>query len=360
MIFKDSEKIAGYGTAAYNRRFKMKPDYVFILFLMIINQTAAYSMPQWEIKDRTGIIDEDIDLDQYLPFESKSKIVRLNKRSTLKITKNFPYLDGATALYPVYSAFANAVYPPLERYKNGYYRDKNGDYTLPGYIMCSKTAKAYERLIGGEADIIFCTEPSDEQILLAKEKGIALNLTPIGKEAFVFFVNNENPVNGLTSSQIRSIYSGRIANWLDIGGNNANITAYQRPKNSGSQTILELIMGEEKLIEPIKENMVQSMGGIIQEVASYRNSANAIGYSFLFYATGMARNKSIKLLSIDGVYPAKETIKNDEYPFTQTFYAVTAGNETENVKKFIEWILSEQGQYIIEETGYVKVIEQAQ
>jgi phosphate transport system substrate-binding protein len=322
---------------------------------MAINQITTYSMPQWEIKDRTDIIDEDIDLNQYLPFESISKIVRLNKKSTLNIMENFPYLDGATALYPVYSAFANAVYPPLERYKNGYYRDENGDYTLPGYIMCSKTAKAYERLISGEANIIFCTEPSDEQIILAKEKGITLNLTPIGKEAFVFFVNNENPINGLTYSQIRYIYSGQITNWLDIGGNNANIIAYQRPKNSGSQTILELIMGEEKLVEPIKENMVQDMGGIIQEVASYRNSTNAIGYSFLFYTTEMIRNSSIKLLSIDGVYPTRETIKNNEYPFIQTFYAVTAGNETENVKKFIEWIISEQGQYIIEETGYIKI-----
>jgi phosphate transport system substrate-binding protein len=312
-------------------------------------------MPQWEIKDRTNIIDEDIDLYQYLPFESTSKIIRLNEKSTLKLTGNFPYLDGATALYPVYSAFANDIYPPLERYKNGYYRDKNGDYTLPGYIMCSKTAEAYERILDGDADIIFCTEPSNEQILSAKEKGITLNLTPIGKEAFVFFVNNENQINGLTYSQIISIYAGQITNWLDIGGGNANIIAYQCPKNSGSQTILELIMGEERFVEPIKENMIQNMGGIIQEIASYRNSVNAIGYSFLFYATGMVKNSGIKLLSINGVYPTKETIKNNEYPFTQTFYAITAGNETENVKNLIEWILSEQGQYIIEETGYVRI-----
>ena len=333
----------------------MKLNYVFVLFFMIINQNMIYSSPRWELEDRTGIIDEDIDLNQYLPFEQTSKIIHLNENSTLRLKDNFPYLDGATALYSVYSAFANAVYPPLERSGNGYYRDKNGDYTLPSYIMCSKTTGAYERLIDGEADIIFCTEPSDEHIVLAQEKRITLNLTPIGKEAFVFFVNNENPINGLTSSQIRSIYSGKITNWLDIGGNNANIIAYQRPKNSGSQTILELIMGKEKLVEPIKENMVEDMKGIIQQVASYRNNENAIGYSFLFYAIGMIRNKGIKLLSIDRILPTRETIENNEYPFTQTFYAITSGNESENVKIFIEWILSEQGQYIIEKTGYVRI-----
>jgi phosphate transport system substrate-binding protein len=191
--------------------------------------------------------------------------------------------------------------------------------------------------------------------LLAQEKGITFNLTPIGKEAFVFFVNNENPINGLSYSQIRSIYSGQITNWLDIGGNDADIIAYQRPKNSGSQTILELIMGEEKPAEPIKENMIGGMGGIIEEVASYRNSANAIGYSFLFYATGMTKNKNIKLLSIDGVYPTSETIENNEYPFTQTFYAITSGNESENTKRFIRWMLSGQGQSIVEKTGYVRI-----
>jgi phosphate transport system substrate-binding protein len=69
----------------------------------------------------------------------------------------------------------------------------------------------------------------------------------------------------------------------------------------------------------------------------------------------MEKNSRIKLLSIDGIYPTKEAIKNSEYPFTQTFYAITAGNETENVKNLIEWIISEQGQYIIEKTGYVRI-----
>jgi phosphate transport system substrate-binding protein len=333
----------------------MKLKYALVLLFVASSQIMAYATPRWEIEDRTDIIDEDINLNQYLPFERTSKIVRLSVRSNLRLNDNFPYLDGATALYPVYSAFANAVYRRLDRSGNGYYPDRNGDYTIPSYIMCSRTTKAYERLIDGNVDIIFCTEPSDEHILLAQEKGVTFNLTPIGKEAFVFFVNSENPINGLTYAQIRSIYSGQITNWLDIGGNNTDIIAYQRPKNSGSQTILELIMGEEKLTEPIKENMVGSMGGIIEEVASYRNNANAIGYSFLFYATGMTKNKNIKLLSIDGVSPTSETIGNNEYPFTQTFYAITSGNETENTKRFIRWILSGQGQSIIERTGYVRI-----
>ncbi|MDR1316911.1 MAG: substrate-binding domain-containing protein [Spirochaetales bacterium] len=328
---------------------------VFVFFLLAVNVFAGYSRPQWENQDRADIIDEEIDFNQFLPFVSGSKIVRLDEEAALKLEDGFPYLDGATALYPVYSAFANAVYPPLERSGNGYYPDENGAYTIPSYIMCSKTAAAYTRLIKGEADIIFCTEPSKEQLAVAKEKGITFNLTAIGKEAFVFFVHKDNPVNNLTRSQIRSIYSGEITNWQNAGGGDEDIIAYQRPGNSGSQTTLELIMGSEELSEPIKENMIQSMGGIIQEVASYRNRTNAVGYSFLFYATGMVKNKGIKLLSVDGISPSRETIRSNEYPFTQTFYAITAGNETPNVRAFIEWIVSEQGQYIIEKTWYTGI-----
>jgi phosphate transport system substrate-binding protein len=321
-----------------------------VLFVLAIGASNAFAEPQWEIKDRTNIIDENIELAQFLPFDVNSKIVRLNTESTLKLSDDLPYLDGATALYPVYSAFANAVYPRLE--KNGWSYPA-GDTYVPGHILCSKTTAAYERLINGEADIIFCAVPSEEQIAMAQEKGITLNLTPIGKEAFVFFVNKINPINNLTHSQIRDIYAGRVTNWQELGGVNAPVIPYQRPKNSGSQTILELIMENDTIMEPVKENMIQSMGPMIEQVASYRNYENAIGYSFLFYTTEMAGNDKIKLLSIDGVYPTKDTIKEGTYPFVQMFYAITAGKETENVNNFLKWILSEQGQYIIEKTGYV-------
>jgi phosphate transport system substrate-binding protein len=67
----------------------------------------------------------------------------------------------------------------------------------------------------------------------------------------------------------------------------------------------------------------------------------------------MVKNDEIKLLSVDGIMPTKETIQTNEYAFSGTFYAITTGNETENVNIFIEWILSEEGQYLIEKTGYI-------
>ena len=131
---------------------------------------------------------------------------------------------------------------------------------------------------------------------------------------------------------------------------------YQRPKDSGSQTIMEnIIMGNTPIMEPLKENVVGGMGGIVERVSDYRNYINAIGYSFLFFTTEMVKNDEIKLLSIDGIMPSRETIQSNKYPFSGPFYAITTGNETENTKRFIEWILSEEGQYLVESTGYIPI-----
>jgi phosphate transport system substrate-binding protein len=286
---------------------------------------------------------QDVNLYDYIPFKEGSKIVSLNGDSYFKLFENLPKLDGATALYPVYAAFVQAVYPSAE-------------YNLYGptaTVRCTQTPQAYNNLINGVADIIFCAEPSKEQIANAAEKGFQFNMTPIGKDAFVFFTNKNNPLNNITSLQIREIYSGNITNWDDIGGEDDIIIPYQRPKNSGSQTILESIMGDRLIMEPLKENVIGGMGGIIEQVAVYRNYPNAIGFSFLFFSTEMVKNNEIKLLSIDDITPTKATLQKNDYPFGGTFYAITVGNESENTKKFIEWILSEQGQYLIELTGYV-------
>jgi phosphate transport system substrate-binding protein len=223
-------------------------------------------------------------------------------------------------------------------------------------VKCSQTPRAYENLINGVVDIIFCAEPSKDQIAKAAENGVIFNMTPIGIDAFVFFINKNNPLNDIKSEQVRAVYSGEITNWSSINGIDEPIIAYQRPENSGSQTILEsVIMADKIIMEPLKENVVGGMGGIIEQVAAYKNYANTIGYLFLFFTTEMVQNDQIKLLSVDGIYPSKETIQTGEYPFIGPFYAITRGNETENIIKLIEWILSEQGQYLVEKTGYTPI-----
>jgi phosphate transport system substrate-binding protein len=249
---------------------------------------------------------EDI-LYRYNLFGENNLLAKLDEESRLKITGNLPVLDGATALFPVYASFAQAVYP---EYKYD---------SSKGPVFCSKTAKAYENLLNGKADIIFCAGPSDAQMKQFIDNGLKIKLVPIGREAFVFFVNKKNPVNNLTVENIRGIYSGKIKNWRELDGNRQSIRAFQRPKNSGSQTMLEKIMGNVPITEPRRENVPHGMGDIINQVAVYRNFPNAVGYSFLFFSTEMVKNDQIKLLAVDGIYPSKETIQDNSYPFSADF-----------------------------------------
>lgn len=295
--------------------------------------------------NRIPTVDAEVNVYEYEPFTDSNKVATLDNQASLQLTNELPILDGATALYPLYSAFVQATYP---------------EKSYPHYeseVMLTTTPTAYTNLLNGEADIIFVAEPSHSQIERAKILGKELKLTPIGREAFVFFVNKKNKVDGLTLQQIKDIYSGEIMNWSEVGGDNDKIRAFQRPEDSGSQTAVQSLMGDTPLMEAPTEDVATGMGGIINEVSKYKNYKNAIGYTFRFYSTEMVRNNRIKLLEIDGVAATKETIRAGTYPIASEFYAVTAGSENPNVEKFIEWIISAEGQQLVEKAGYVSVIE---
>lgn len=332
-------------------------------------------------------IDEDeLLLRNYLPFlpaelqgsnEYASNIARLDAPASLRLTENLPRLDGATAIYPLYSAFVHAVYPEdtqLKEHEYGlryslagwnYFPQRGllyeyglGSPEISSIVQCNKTPNAYQRLIDGETDIVFCYEPSEAEIAAAAEKGLRFNLTPIAKDAFVFIVNERNPLAAISTEQIRNIYSGRITNWKTITGVDEPVIAYQRPENSGSQTVLQSIMTGEEIMRPILDGKYVSSGmfGMIERIASrYYNYNAAIGYTFRFYLNAMAGNSGTKVLAVNGVTPNLQNVQSGAYPFSQTVFAVTTGNESENTQKFIEWITSSQGQELVEKTGYVPI-----
>ncbi|WP_059046943.1 PstS family phosphate ABC transporter substrate-binding protein [Paenibacillus rubinfantis] len=316
--------------------------FISLLSIVVLGglTTAVYELREAYHNRIPVVSDQEVNMEPYRPFADTGKLAVLPEPSKLTITKDLPRLDGATALYPLYAAFAQAVYP-------------RQDYDLyESEVMVNTTPVAYKNLIEGRADLIFAAAPSEGQKAAARKQGKELKFTPIGREAFVFFVNASNPVTGLTTEQIRGIYSGELTRWSDFGGNDARIRAFQRPEDSGSQTMLERVMDGRELAKPPEENVASGMGGIISRTADYRNYKNALGYSFLFYATEMVKNGNIRLLDIDGVKPERATIANGEYPFAAEFYAVTAGSDNPNVEKLIEWIRSPQGQYLVEQTGY--------
>lgn len=310
----------------------------------------------------------EFDLMQKAPFKDDNGLARLAKPAGLQFTdlQTMPRLDGATAAYPVYAAFVEAVYKGLGDYYAANRNNNDKDFYTAfvaseqfplNIVKCSKTGEAYRRLINGETDIIFVAEPSKAQAAEIKAKGDEFVLTPIGSEAFVFFTNSRNPVENLRTAQIQGIYSGQITRWSQVGGSWHEILPYQRPENSGSQTIMQnQVMKGIPMLEQTKETYAGGMGEVISEVAGYKNAKNAIGYSFMYYSTEMIKNNQIKYLAVDGVKPTPETVRHKNYPFTVPVYAVTLkSNRQENVRRFLEWVVSEEGQSLVEKTGYVPV-----
>lgn len=329
--------------------FNVKPKIVNALFVVCLavagTHLAVHEFKAYRTAHMAVVADSIADLDEYRPFAKGTKAVRLDQPASLKLDRPLPRLDGATALYPLYSAFVQAVYP-------------EGEYELSGSAMTvtsSRTAYAYKRLLIGDTDIVFAAEPSEDLLEQAKRQGADLVLTPIGREAFVFFVNASNPVTDLSTAQIRDIYAGRIADWSEVGGRPGKIVAFQRDADSGSQTMLLKLMDGRPPMTPPRDEVLGGMGEIIGQTTDYRNFAGAIGFSFLFYATEMVREDRIRLLSVDGVTPSRATIAGGAYPLTESFYAVTDGPPDAQERKLIDWILSPEGQSLVERTGYTPI-----
>lgn len=313
-----------------------------VAFVLVIG--ASFAVPYYYKESFAKIEAAEVDLYLYEPFTESSELAKLDHEASFRMQHPYLALDGATALYPLYASFTEAVYP------EGVYNPYDGSD-----VISSTTPEAYDRLIHGETDIIFAAGPSEGHLKQAAEAGVELKMTPIGREAFVFFVNTKNDIDGLSSEEIRSIYSGETKNWSEVGGKNDDIRAFQRPEDSGSQTTFIKFMGETPIAQPETEEVASGMGGIIEEVSSYRNHKNAIGYTFRFYANEMVQNDKIKLLAVDGVEPNIDTIRSGEYPMASEFYAITAGSDNPNIEPFLEWILSGEGQQLVEETGFVSV-----
>jgi len=287
----------------------------------------------------------NINVQEYLPFKEDSKIVKIDSE-TLKLSGDLPTIDGAAAFFPVYSAFVNAVYPETTELYDGVFEYNN---TPGGYALLAEK----------EIDLFLGVYPSEEQKAYAEACETTFVYTPVGTEAFVFFVHKDNPIDDLTTEQIKGIYSGEITNWKQVGGRNEEIAAFQRNEGSGSQSMLQRFMGDTPIMEAPTEMVNTMMAGIIEQVSSYRSKSNSIGFSFRYYVEGIIQNPDIKVLSVDGVAPTAENIRNGSYPIVTPMYAVTyEENTNENVDLLLRWILSEEGQYIIEETGYVGISDQ--
>ncbi|HCK0932447.1 PstS family phosphate ABC transporter substrate-binding protein [Klebsiella oxytoca] len=318
------------------------------ILLAVLALLGAYALYQaWLHEEkypsvsRNNSVLESINTGNFAPG-SCSKLTPLQGPPQLRFTQNWPRMAGATAAYPLYASAFYAL------------NTLPATFSTRDYLHESRTPDAWRSIITGETDIIFVVQPSAGQKQRAQDAGVKLVYTPFAREAFVFIANQSNSVQSLSEEQIRAIFSGKITRWSDVGGASKAIQPWQRPEDSGSQTVmLAKVMKGVPMLPPKKSEFSTVMEGVIREVAEYQNTRGAIGYTFRYYATQMNSNKHIKLLSINGIAPTVENIRNGSYPYTVDVYMVTREHTSAETQQLVAWFLSPQGQHLVQDVGYV-------
>jgi phosphate transport system substrate-binding protein len=198
----------------------------------------------------------------------------------------------------------------------------------------------------------------EEEVAEAKSNGVEPVEHIIARDAIAVIVNPENPVSQLTLKQISDIYSGKITNWSEVGGDDRPIVRLSRETNSGThvyflETVLRLGNKDDKTLFSMDTLLLPSSEGIVAEV---RQNPNAIGYDGLGYVP-----KDLKMIAIakeaGGAYvlPSIATVNDKSYPIARDLYMYTNGEPTGIVKTYLDWILSEEAQQIVADLGFVPV-----
>ncbi|MBQ9968034.1 MAG: substrate-binding domain-containing protein [Oscillospiraceae bacterium] len=257
--------------------------------------------------------------------------------------EDYPKMDGSTANLPLMAAVLSAA-TGMER--------ADAENT----VDCTTTPYAWECLARGEADILLVYEAAEDTKALLDEIGTEMEITPIGLDALVFIVNEQNPVQSMTQEELRAVYTGQITNWKELGGEDLDITAFQRVATSGSQSLfMKLLMKDTAPMEAPKEFAPSGMGELIEGLAAYNNEGSALGYSVFYYASYMYAKPGLRFLAVDGVAPSDETIADRTYPLLNPFYVAIRADEPEGspARQLRDWLLTEEGTQVIAEAGYI-------
>ena len=197
-----------------------------------------------------------------------------------------------------------------------------------------------------------------EEIIAANDNGVEPVEFVISRDAIAVVVNLENPVNELTIQQIADIYSGKINNWSEVGGEDRPIVRLSRETNSGThvyflENVLRLGKKDNKTFFSADTLLLPSSQGITTETSQ---NPNAIGYDGLGYVT-----PDLKVIAVakepggQYVIPSAETVNQGIYPIARDLYMYTSGQPNGEIKAYLDWIRSTEGQKIVDDLGFVPI-----
>ena len=217
-------------------------------------------------------------------------------------------------------------------------------------------------LINNTVDIANASRQiKDEEINNANQNGVEPLEFVIARDAIAVIVNKTNPIERLTLQQVSDIYSGRIHNWLEVGGEDRPIVKLSRETNSGThvyflEQVLRLGEKENDTLFSPDTLLLPSSEGIMSEV---RQNPNAIGYDGLGYVTDEVKVIAIaKTPDSRYILPSVATVNNGEYPIARDLYMYTNGEPTGEVAVYLDWIInSEEAQKIVSDLGFVPILK---
>ena len=204
-------------------------------------------------------------------------------------------------------------------------------------------------LINGTTDICNASRPMKQteiEKLKARYNTLGVQI-PCAKDGITIFLNEANNIQELTLKQLSDIYQGKIKNWKEIGGADSEIRMYGRENSSGTYTYFH-----DEVVKADYAASVQSLPGTAAVVNAVKKDVNGIGYGGAAYAVGVKHAKVKKDTNSPAVLPTPETIRQGEYPITRFLYMYMRNRPTGEIKKYIDWILSQDGQRVVTEVGY--------
>jgi phosphate transport system substrate-binding protein len=212
-------------------------------------------------------------------------------------------------------------------------------------------------LINGTLDIANASrEMKAEEIAQARARGIEPMEHTVARDAIAVVVHPDNPVDGLTIPQLAAIFTGKITNWQEVGGQNRPIVLLSRESNSGTYVYFleQVVRQRDKESDALFSSdtlLMPSSEGISNEV---RQNPNAIGYDGLGYVTPDQKTVAVAR-GVEGPYvkPSVETVNNASYPIARPLYMYTNGQPTGLIRDYLEWIMGLEGQASVQELGFI-------
>ena len=315
----------------------------------LLNNTFFY-------QDET--VGRHIDMWDYYPFEKNKRLATPDKPPSLRIASNHPRLVGVDYLLPLFGAAAQAIYAAIdssddiERYYDVFFRPfalRAPDITEKIYF--SEHLDNSLLRVRDKNTLYFGPPLSQAQLEALDANGFMPVQTPIAKNALVFFVHRDNPVQGLTAEQIRHIYAGDITRWSDIGGNGGRILAFQH-RTAAVQAVMEKSVMQGRMLGTPPQEEHPENGAFVRFNAYYRNRIDALGYDFYWNAMQRFPAGEIRVLAVDGIMPTQENISNGSYPFSLPLVMLSSGSLSPEAKALHDWLISPEGQALIAKTGY--------